>query len=210
MSVAHFTRRWAIALLLVLATPLANSPAGAEQRYEPIRTDDGLLAQPWFLNSFLDLQEDLKLARENGKRFVVMWEQRGCPYCKETHEVNFAIPAIQHYVRENFEVLQLNIWGSRTVTDFDGEELEERKLARKYGVNFTPTIQFFPESVPADTDKGGKALEVQRMPGYFKPFHFLAMFRYVGEEAYGDSSFQDYLETARSDLKAEGVAIESW
>ena len=35
--------------------------AGAEQ---PILTDDGLYKQPWFLESFLDLAEDLEGARK--------------------------------------------------------------------------------------------------------------------------------------------------
>ena len=35
-----------------------------------------------------------------------------------------ANPEIAGYVSSNFGVLQLNMWGSRTVTDFDGEELE--------------------------------------------------------------------------------------
>ena len=56
----------------------------------PILTDDGLYKEPWFLESFLDLSDDLEGARKEGKRFVVMWELKGCPYCKETHFVNFA------------------------------------------------------------------------------------------------------------------------
>ena len=75
-----------------------------------------------------------------------MWELRGCPYCRETHLVNFARPDIEDYVKANFEILQLNIIGARKVTDFDGSEISEKALAAKYGVRFTPTIQFFPES----------------------------------------------------------------
>ncbi len=110
-----------------------------------ILTDDGIYKQPWFVESFLDLAEDLETARSHGKRFAVVWELRGCPYCKETHLVNFAQPRISDYVKTNFEVLQLNIIGARKVTDFDGEELSEKNLAPKYGVRFTPTFQFFPE-----------------------------------------------------------------
>ena len=75
-----------------------------------------------------------------------MWELRGCPYCRETHLINFAKPEIENYIKERFEILQLNIIGSREVTDFDGEKLSEKAFAQKYGVRFTPTFQFFPES----------------------------------------------------------------
>ena len=83
-------------------------------------------------------------------------EQKGCPYCKELHQVNFVDPAIRKYLQANFVVLQLDIWGARPVTDFDGTEMSEKKLARRYGVRFTPTIQFLPASVAATEGKTGK------------------------------------------------------
>ena len=67
---------------------------------EAILTDDGLYRQPWFLESFLELADDLEGAAASGKRFAIMWELRGCPYCKETHLVNFAKPEIEDFVKE--------------------------------------------------------------------------------------------------------------
>ena len=64
-------------------------------RAEAVLTDDGLYRQPWFLESFLELADDLAGASEKKKRFAIMWELRGCPYCKETHLVNFAKPEIE-------------------------------------------------------------------------------------------------------------------
>jgi thioredoxin-related protein len=127
-----------------------------------------------------------------------MWELRGCPYCKETHLVNFADPEISDFIQRHFEVLQLNLIGSRNVTDFDGEELEERALARKYGISFTPTVQFFPPSTELLGEGSGRALEVARMPGYLRPPHFLAMFRFVQEGAYEKEGFRAYLKRTRS------------
>ncbi|MEL6963258.1 MAG: thioredoxin family protein, partial [Pseudomonadota bacterium] len=129
----------------------------------------------------------------NGKRFAIMWELKGCPYCKETHFVNFADPKINAYVRENFEILQLNYLGSRMVTDVDGEELEERELREKYGVRFTPSIQFFPGSSDEIGGETGQAAETARMSGYFKPDHFIAMFRFIKDKAYEQETFRDYL-----------------
>lgn len=159
----------------------------------PILNDDGLYEQPFFVQSFLDLAEDLEVASEAGKRFAVMWELRGCPYCKETHLVNFADPEIRSFVSGNFDILQLNLVGSREVVDFDGEALEERALARKWGIRFTPTTQFFPETLDEVNGRPGNEAEVARMPGYFRPPHFLAMYRFVREKAYGDTSFNEFL-----------------
>ena len=170
----------------------ASSRAGAES---PILTDEGLFKKPWFLESFLDLADDLEGARKEGKRFAIMWELKGCPYCKETHFVNFAQPRIADYVKANFEVLQLNIIGSRKVTDFDGAVLSEKELAAKYGVRFTPTFQFFGEGALTLKTLPPAQREVARAPGYMLPDDFLAMFRYVREKAYEGKSFRDYVKS---------------
>ena len=194
MSAAMIARRNLLAGF-ASAVGLLTLRARAEQ---PILTDDGLYKQPWFLESFLDLADDLEGARKEGKRFAIMWELRGCPYCKETHLVNFAQLRIAEYVKANFEVLQLNIIGSRKVTDFDGTEMSEKELAVKYGVRFTPTFQFFAEeAAPLKTLPPAKR-EVARSPGYLRPDDFLAMFRYVRDKAYESKSFRDYLKSVPS------------
>ena len=183
--------------LLIGAASLAMLGA-ARARAEPILTDDGLYKEPWFLESFLELADDLEAAHKEGKRFVIMWELKGCPYCKETHFVTFARGDISDYIKANFEVLQLNIIGSRKVTDFDGTELSEKALAAKYGVRFTPTFQFFPERAAALKVLEPAKREVARLPGYMRPDDFLAMFRYVREKAYESKSFRDFVKALPS------------
>lgn len=193
-----------------LSVPAALSLTGVPLAFaadEPATDDDGIYTQPWFNHtSFLVLSEDLEEATGEGKRLAVLWEQKGCPYCRELHRVNLAKPKIRDYVKENFTVLQLNMWGSKTVTDFDGQELEERELAKKWRVLFTPTINFFgakPEPTAAKS-------EVMRMPGYFKPFHFVSMFEYVKDEAYKDKEFQRYLQDKFKKLEEEGKKPDLW
>jgi thioredoxin-related protein len=183
----------ATGLAAVKARPvLAQASAQA-----PVLTDDGLYIQPWFVESFLELGDDLETARKAGKRFAVMWELRGCPYCKETHLVNFAQPRISDYVRANFDILQLNIIGSRKVTDFDGTQLSEKALAAKYGVRYTPTLQFFGEAAETLKPLEPAKREVARGAGFLQPDDFLALFRFVREKAYEAGSFRDYLKARR-------------
>ncbi len=165
---------------------------------EPQLTAEGLIAEPWFLESFLDLPDDLSTAHKQGKRLVIMWELRGCPYCRETHLVNFAQPRIVDYIKANFEVLQLNIIGDRKVKDFDGSEIAEKALAAKYGVRFTPTFQFFPETAAGLGELAPQKREVARAPGYLRPDDFLAFFRFVREKAYEKGSFRDFLKSQPS------------
>ena len=186
------TRRAFVALApaIVAAAPL---PAKAE----PVLGDDGLYHEPWFLSSFLDLRDDLESATSEGKRLAVMWELRGCPYCRETHLVNLADQDIANYIRANFHVLLLNLIGSRKVVDFDGSEATEKELAERYAIRFTPTFQFFPPSSDGLAQKDPMGREVARAPGYLKPQHFLAMFRFVREQAYEHGTFLDYLSASK-------------
>jgi thioredoxin-related protein len=185
--------------LLVGAASFAVSLRGlAAAHAEPILTDDGLYKESWFLESFLELADDLEGAHKAGKRFAIMWELKGCPYCKETHFVNFAQSRIADYIKVNFEVLQLNIIGSRKVTDFDGVELSEKELAAKYNIRYTPTFQFFPERAGLLKSLPVEKREVARAPGYMRPDDFLAMFRFVREKAYESKSFRDFVKSLPS------------
>jgi thioredoxin-related protein len=169
------------------------STLAASDRVEPVLGDDNVFHQTWFLTSFLELREDLADATAQGKRFAIVWEQANCPYCRDMHQINLADRLVNEWIRDHFDVLQLNLFGSRQVTDFDGEVLTESALARKYRINFTPTIQFFPESLEAIGDDRGRDVEVFRMPGYFRPVHFITAFEFVRGGHYRDTDFQRYL-----------------
>jgi thioredoxin-related protein len=198
-----------LAVLALVAMPRAGVLAD-EKTAEPAVSEDGLHVQPWFLNSLLDLRDDLKEAAEQGKRLAILWEQRGCPYCREMHRVNLARPEIAEYVKTHFNVIQLNMWGDREVTDFDGQVLSEKKLAQKARVVFTPTIQFFPATLAETGGKAGAEAEVFRMPGYFKPFHFLSMFEYVYTKGYKEAPFQRWLQAKADKMRAEGKPVDLW
>src|SRR5256714_2482538 len=187
------TRRY----LLGGGAALSASLIGARIHAEPLLTEDGFYRQPWFLESFLELADDLQGAANLGKRFAIMWELRGCPYCRETHLVNFARPDIEAYIKANFEILQLNIIGSRKVTDFDATEISEKALAAKYGIRFTPTFQFFPDTAAGLLERSPEQHTVARAPGYLRPDDFLALFRFVREKEYERRTFRDYMRAAR-------------
>jgi thioredoxin-related protein len=183
------SRRTVLASALAVPALLLARPG----RAEAVLGEDGLYHESWFLQSFLDLRDDLQTAASAGKRLAIMWELRGCPYCRETHLVNLADKTIATYIRANFEVLQLDLLGLRQVTDFDGQVLAEKELAQKYSIRFTPTFQFFPPTAAGLEQKAPMAREVARAPGYLKPEHFLAMFRFVRDKGYETGSFRDYI-----------------
>jgi len=190
MGARYFNRRQALAAIGVAALGLRAASVHAK----PVLGDDGLYHLDWYLQSFLDLPEDLSGATDKNKRFAIMWGLKGCPACKRMHEVHLSDPAIEGYIRDNFEILHLNHIGARSVTDFDGRKLSEKALGESYGVRFTPTIQFFPEQARGLAALSGQAREVARMPGLLDPPEFLAMFRYVREEGYKTAPFLEWLK----------------
>ena len=192
---------------------VAQAAGGAAERAMPTLPmlapgEDGMHHQPWFHEGFLDLSEDLAEARDAGKDLVIFWEQRGCPYCAKMHDVNLRIPDVVDYLKDNFLVVKLDLWGAREVTDFDGEVIEERKLALKWGIRYTPTIQFF-KADEFQAGQGAKDGEAHRMFGYFFPFHFLTTFQYIREAAYKtEPNFQRYVSAKGQALEAKGLHVD--
>ena len=187
-------------------------PAWAAQNaYKPTLTEDGHYTEPWFLEGFLDLKDDLETAQKAGKRLAIIWEYAGCPYCRETHLVNFAVPEITDYIKENFEVVQMDYHGLRETVGFDGKTLKERGYAKSQRIRFTPTIQFISETLVGEKLYDGKTkIEVARMPGYFRPFHFLTMFQYVRDKGYVTGDYRSYLKTKIESYSRKGKKLPSW
>ena len=127
--------------------------------------EDGLYEEPWIIETFMDLHEDLEEANDNDKRLLILFEQQGCGYCKKMHEKVYSVPEIAAKLQDDFLVLRINIFGDLEVTDFDGQVLPEKEIVKKWGVMFTPTMMFFPEQVP-ESITAAKA-SVVTMPGAF-------------------------------------------
>ncbi len=209
--------------LFALAAPKAAQAAGdlpppigpIEPRVMPIKGDDALYHQSWFLNSFLDLREDFAEAKASGKRLAVLFEQRGCVYCIKMHTEVLSQRYINEFVRKHFAILQLNLWGDREVTDFDGKVMSEKRLAERWGVLFTPTIVFLTDELPPDADKKtGRDLEVMRMSLGIGPGTFYDVFTWIAYKVYEkDRNFQRFhlariaereALAAKAKAKAEG------
>ncbi|WP_291727271.1 thioredoxin family protein [Leisingera sp. F5] len=169
-----------VLMAAMLAAPLSAAELG----------DDGLHKTAWMRDTFKDLREDLEEANGEGKRLALIFEQRGCIYCTKMHEEVFPRPEISQYIEENFFVVQLNLYGDVEVTDFDGEALAEKDMARKWGVLFTPTILFLPEEVSENVTATEAA--VAMMPGAFGGGTTLDMFTWVNEKRYALDNGEDF------------------
>lgn len=152
---------------------------------------DGLHKTDWMRITFKDMREDLADANAEGKRLAILFEQRGCVYCRKMHEEVFPDPDVKKIIEEDYFIVQMNLFGDEEVTDFDGVVLSEKKMAVRWGIVFTPTILFLPDVAP-ETGTAAQAA-VALMPGAFGKWTTLNMFRWVKEKGYeGDEHFQKY------------------
>jgi thioredoxin-related protein len=177
--------------------PVIEEPAAEEQvqsHVEPAATaaveglttgmvNPGYQEKPdWFANSFLDIREDIDEAQAAGKRVLLYFYQDGCPYCKKLLEVNFSLQDTVTRTRENYEVIAINMWGDREVTDLSGSSITEKEFSRALRVMFTPTLLFM--------DEQGEV--VLRMNGYYPPHKFNAALDYAAEHGGKNPSFREY------------------
>ncbi|GAA3871875.1 thioredoxin family protein [Celeribacter arenosi] len=177
-----FARRTIITAILALSvTPALAFEMG----------DDGLHKTSWQRDTFKDLREDLAEAGAEGKRLLVMIEQRGCIYCTKMHEEVYPDPEITKMIEDNFFVVQINMFGDVEVVDFDGEVLSEKDAVSKWNVLFTPTNLYFPEEVPEGVSAVQSA--VASVPGAFGRLTTYNMMRWVLDHGYQtDEPFQKY------------------
>ena len=215
-------RQALVAPLLVLAMMLAGNsqpraadlppPIGPEAPRVAAIEDEGHYRQAWFNVSFLDLREDFNEAKAQRLRFAIIFEQQGCIYCKRMHLDVLSRKYINDYVRENFRITQLNLWGAREVVDFDGTRMSEKALAERWGVIFTPTVVFFKDDLKGLDGRWGRALEAtERLPLGFGADTFYDLFVWVRHKVYEqDKNFQRFhiaRDAARTALRSQSPAV---
>lgn len=173
-------RVFAAAVAVVMALPAMAAEIG----------DDGLHKAEWMRDTFKDLREDFAEAKSEGKRLMVIVEQRGCIYCRDMHENTFPDPRIQKLLHGAYFPVQINLHGDTEMIDTDGEVLTEKEAARKWRVLFTPTMIFFPTELDVSKSAGDQAVSI--MPGAFGPGTTLDMLTWVVEQRYLDQSEEDF------------------
>jgi thioredoxin-related protein len=184
--------RLLMAMTLIFAAP-----------YSVAQENGGLHTEGWFAVTFKDMREDLAMANGEGKRLALIVEQTGCIYCRKLHEEVLSDPEVRDYIKANYVVVQLNMFGDEEVTDLDGEAMSEREAVRRWGVVFTPTVIFLPEEAGEGITVAEAA--VQTMPGAFGKWTTYDMFRWVREKGYEtDEHFQKYHARHIEELRAAG------
>lgn len=172
--------RLVLALLAALALAL---PAHGQRAEGRLKGGVAYALPPWFKQSFLDLREDVREARERGRHVLLFLHLDECPYCARMLEESFRRGANHDFLRAHFDVIALNVRGALEVTGTDGARFTERTFARHVKVFATPTLVFLDAG-------GGKALQ---LTGYRDPAALRQALEYVHGAAYRHQGFAEYL-----------------
>ena len=152
----------------------------------------------WFKTSFMELGDDLLDAKRANKRGLMLYfGQENCPYCEALINVNFGQQDISEYTQRHFDLIEFDIWGSREVTDFQGNVHREHDFAAIHKTNFTPSILFYDH-------EANLALKLR---GYYPPYKFRAALEYVADGHYRKETFRDYLARADPPPKFEAGGL---
>lgn len=151
------------AMLAAVLTPATPARGAAPAATEPPRGrlvggQDYELPE-WFKTSFLTIADDAREAGALDRHAVLFLYLADCPYCARTLEESFRAGETSEFLRRNFDVIGIDIRGSRQVEWIDGRSYAEKELARVLKVFGTPTLVFL------DT-RGNTVL---RLNGYRRP-----------------------------------------
>jgi thioredoxin-related protein len=181
-----------LALMALQCFPLGSASATTEDTekiysFDDRPTDyDGSLPE-WFKQSFLNLDEDLDEALENGKSgLIVYFGQAHCAYCKALMEKPLARVDLVEYLIRHFDVVGLSIHDVRELTAPDGETLTAKEYSIREDAQFTPTLIFF----------GRDRQKALSLRGFYPAYEIRAALEYVADGHYQTMPFGDYLAQA--------------
>ncbi len=192
----HLSQVRSSLLCLAIASPMVFSQtvlyaneesAGATEQGEFIGAVETVYPD-WFKVSFMELQEDVAEAAEEGKRLMLVFHQNGCPYCNIFVERNLSQKDIEDTLKTKFDVIELNMWGDREVVSVGGETYSEKAFAQALNVQFTPTVLFLNE-------QGQLTL---RLNGYYEPHRFRLALDYVSNKMEEKFTFTEFLASRNS------------
>ena len=144
----------------------------------------------WFKESFLEIAADVEEASDSDKHVMLFMHLNGCPYCFKMVEENIKNSPYTEFIKNNFDVIAINIKGDREIAFNDELTLTEKQLANRLKVMYTPTILFL--------NSDNKV--VARTNGYRNVQDFKLVLNSVHEKAYENTSLAGYVNEHKKAL----------
>ena len=146
-------------------------------------------APEWFKESFLDISEDIEEANEQGKHLMLFMDLDSCPYCARMLKESFIKSSkTKDFAKKHFDVININIKGSKEIAWDEETTLSEKELAIKLKVQYSPTILFL--------DKNKNI--VVRINGYRSASNFKNIMEYVNGKYYKNIKLGVFLDKIKA------------
>ena len=154
-----------VPLLLDLDSPFTNSVTASASRVSWVGFDEGV-----------------KLSKESGKKMLVDVYTDWCTWCKKMDSEVYTAPEVQSAIEKHFVAVKLNAESAKTLS-YKGTKMTETQFSRSAGVTGYPATLFMNETHEPITI----------VPGFISSDRFALILRYVGEDHYKTTPFQNYL-----------------
>ncbi|MEJ6660122.1 MAG: thioredoxin fold domain-containing protein [Candidatus Thioglobus sp.] len=171
-------------LKLILAVFMLSGMFTHVNAVEPGKIVGGKVSElpEWFKDSFLDIAEDVEEAKDKNKHLMLYMHLTGCPYCYKMVEEGFKNNANTQIIKDNFDVVAINIRGNKEVILNEDLTMSEEEVRNYYKVNFTPTIVFL--------DQNNKL--VYKVNGYRSVESFKNILNFVKNRAYQHTTLAEF------------------
>jgi len=114
---------------------------------------------------------------------MLLFGTNGCAYCRAFVRQSLSDEGLQKQVRENFDVIGLEMFSDVEVTDLNGQRLAVKDFALREGATVAPTIIFV----------GTDGRQLLRLQGYYPPRQFRVVLDYLAGRHFETASLRDYV-----------------
>jgi thioredoxin-related protein len=132
--------------------------------------------------SWKSFDEGANLAKTEHKKLLVDVYTDWCTWCKKMDRETYTDEKVVKVLSTRYIVVKLNAESSKQLT-YNGHSFTETQLARAMGVSGYPTTVFLdPDTKP-----------ITKVAGYIPGKDFINIVRFIGEDYYKTTTYQDFL-----------------
>ena len=91
---------------------------------------------------FLDFDQAMAQAAEDGRPIFVYFGRYGCGYCEKTNKEAFSDPQVRERYIEHYVLAYVDAEGGKRLRLPSGERITERELGTRYDAFVTPVFSF--------------------------------------------------------------------